>query len=158
MKTSYIAALLTISCAGGMVVFPDHGRADDILIEATTGNVWRSGGSQSGGPNSPLIVQAKKDDVLEIKVLGGQHGFATLDKKGNETPPPSVAAKFVLACGEAPVTKPDAVFEEVECGSRFNKQLFANMKLKVLATFQSDVHFWCIIHKAGMWGTLRPRP
>jgi hypothetical protein len=32
------------------------------------------------------------------------------------------------------------------------------MKLKVLDKFQSDIHFWCVIHRSGMWGTIRPRP
>ena len=35
-------------------------------------------------PHRSLIVLAKKDDVLEIKALAGPHGFATLNKKGNE--------------------------------------------------------------------------
>jgi hypothetical protein len=155
MKASHVAALLAISCLGGITTFPDHGRADDILIEATGQTTWKAGGSQSDGPDNPLIVLAKKDDVLEIKALAGPHGFATLNKKGNESP--AVEPKFVVACGEIPDTKPDAVFLETEC-SRFGKQLFANMKLKVLDKFQSDIHFWCVIHWSGMWGTIRPRP
>ena len=155
MKASHVAALLAISCLGGITAFPDHGRADDILIEATGQTTWKAGGSQSDGPDNPLIVLAKKDDVLEIKALAGPHGFATLNKKGNNSP--AVEPKFVVACGETPDTKPDAVFLETEC-SQFGKQLFANMKLKVLDKFQSDIHFWCVIHRSGMWGTIRPRP
>lgn len=86
MKASHVAALLAISCLGGITAFPDHGRADDILIEATGQTTWKAGGSQSDGPDNPLIVLAKKDDVLEIKALAGPHGFATLNKKGNEFP------------------------------------------------------------------------
>ena len=121
MKASHVAALLAISCLGGITAFPDHGRADDILIEATGQTTWKAGGSQSDGPDNPLIVLAKKDDVLEIKALAGPHGFATLNKKGNESP--AVEPKFVVACGETPDTKPDAVFLETEC-SRIRQTTF----------------------------------
>jgi hypothetical protein len=154
MKTSYVGALFIIGFLWDTVAFPEGGRADNIVIEATADNTWMADSSQSSG-NTPLIVQAKKGDVLEISVTGGQHGFVTLDKKGKE--PPSEAPKFVLACGETPQSKPDAVFRELEC-SRFGKPLLANMKLEVLDKFQSDVHFWCIIHQDQMWGSIRPRP
>ena len=121
MKASHVAALLAISCLGGITAFPDHGRADDILIEATGQTTWKAGGSQSDGPDNPLIVLAKKDDVLEIKALAGPHGFATLNKKGNKSP--AVEPKFVVACGETPDTKPDAVFLETEC-SRIRQTTF----------------------------------
>lgn len=155
MKASNVAAMLTIVCLGGITAFPDHGRADNILIEATSLSTWKAGGNESDGPDAPLIVLAKKGDLLEIKVLAGPHGFATLNKKGNESP--AVEPKWVVACGETSESKPDAVFRETDC-SRFGKQLVANMKLEVLDKFQSDVHFWCTIHRSGMWGTIRPRP
>jgi hypothetical protein len=155
MKASHVAALLAISCLGGITAFPDHGRADDILIEATGQTTWKAGGSQSDGPDNPLIVLAKKDDVLEIKALAGPHGFATLNKKGNESP--AVEPKFVVACGETPDTKPDAVFLETEC-NRNRTQIFPNIKLKVSAKHKRTTHLWRLIHRSGMWGTIRPRP
>src|SRR5262245_29548024 len=153
MKTSYVGVLVIVGFLGGATAFPEGGRAENIPITATA-NTWMSGNSQSGGTDTPLIVQAKEGDVLEIIVMDGQHGFVTLDKEGNKSP--SVAPNFVLACGETPQSKPDAVFREVEC-SRFGKPLLANMKLEVLDKFQSDVHYWCIIHQDQMWGSIRPR-
>ena len=147
MRMSYIVILISAACLGG--VFPEQSRAENILID-NSGTKWRSGGNVS----SPLIVQAKAGDVIEIKVTG-PHGFVTIDKPGNQSP--SEALKFVIACGEDPQTKPDAVFREVEC-SRLNKVLSASMKLEVLDKLQSDVHFWCIVHQDDMWGTIKRRP
>jgi hypothetical protein len=145
---------------GALVSFAalaDYGgaAAANILIEATASSTWRSGGSESGDESTPLIVEARAGDVLEIRILSGPHGFVTLDKPGNQSP--SIAVKFVQACGETSQEKPDAVFRETEC-SRFNKRLVANMKLEVLPAFRNDVHFWCIVHQSGMWGTIKPKP
>jgi hypothetical protein len=145
---------------GGLVsvaALADYGgaAAANILIEATANSTWRSGGSESGDENTPLIVQAKVGDVLEIRVLSGPHGFVTIDKPGNQSP--SSAVQFVQDCGESAQDKPDAVLRETEC-SRFNKRLVANMKLEVLTAFRNDVHFWCIVHQSGMWGTIKLTP
>jgi hypothetical protein len=144
---------------GCLVVIPalaDYSRAvaDTVLIEATPNVTWRSGGMQSGADGTPLVVQAKAGDVLEIRLVGGQHGFVTLDKKGTDNP--SIALNLVQACGETPQAKPAAVFRETEC-SQFNKRL-GIMKLEVLDRFQSEVHFWCLIHQSAMWGTIKPGP
>jgi len=148
---------LLVGCLVSVAALADRGSAvaANILIEATTNNTWRSGGMESGDENTPLVVQARAGDVLEIRVVGGPHGFVTLDKPGNQSP--SDAVKFVQACGESAQDKPDAVFREMEC-SRFNKRLLANMKLEVLPAFQNDVHFWCIVHQSSMWGTIKREP
>jgi hypothetical protein len=146
-----LASLITVSALAAN----REAAAATILIEATPTVTWRSGGMESGGENAPLIIQATAGDVLEIRVVGGPHGFVTIDKPGNQSP--SSAVKLVQACGESAQDKPDAVFREIEC-SRFNMRLIANMKLEVLPAFQNDVNFWCVIHQSGMWGTIKRTP
>src|SRR5262249_13105929 len=107
-----LASLITVSALAAN----REAAAAAILIEATPTVTWRSGGMESGGENAPLIIQATAGDVLEIRVVGGPHGFVTIDKPGNQSP--SSAVKFVQACGESAQDKPDAVFREIEC-SRF---------------------------------------
>jgi|SRR5215813_4173790 len=155
MKSTCIRFLLGAFVS--LVVLAVHGGAiaANILIEATTNTTWRSGGMESGGESAPLVVQARVGDVLEIRVLGGPHGFVTLDKPGNQKP--AIALKFVQACGENAQDKPEAVFRETEC-SRFNMRLVNNMKLEVLPAFQNDVHFWCFVHLSDMWGTIKRAP
>ena len=153
----YLSACLAVGCLGGVAAFPAHARADYIVIE-NQGTKWKKSG---GSPANPLIVEVKKGDMIEIKVTG-PHGFVTLDKKGNESP--SQALNLVLACGEDPQAKPNAVLREV-C-SRFKQQLAAgqltpaptSLVFEVMDRFQSDVHFWCIVHLEDMWGTFKLRP
>jgi hypothetical protein len=146
---------LLLGCLVSVAALADHGgaAAATIVIEATANATWRSDSNESGDENTPLVVEARQGDVLEIRLVGGPHGFVTLDKPGNQRP--STAMKFVQACGESAQDKPDAVFREAEC-SRFNRRLVASMKLEVLPAFQNQVHFWCIIHQSGMWGTIKP--
>ena len=154
MRTSDIALLLGVSLLGvGSTV---QARADNILIE-NQGSKWKLGTNAA----SPLPVAAKKGDVIEFKVTG-PHGVVTLDKPvpppGTPAPPAPVPdLTLVLACGEDAASKPNAVLREIECGaaSKFNKLLTAPMKLEVTDKFAADVHFWCIVHKAGMWGTIK---
>lgn len=150
MRTSHIAVLLMVSLLGVGSTVLDQARADNILIENEDAE-WKLGG---GKPANPLPFEAKKADVIEFRVTG-PHGVVTLDKPGDQMPSPDL--QLVLACGEDPSSKPNHVLREVECGSSslFNKVLTAPMKLEVTDRFQSDVHFWCIIHKRGMWGTIK---
>jgi plastocyanin len=145
--------MFLVACLASTVMLADHRTAAAATIEilATGATKWSSGGASSGGLNAPLLVKAAKGDVLQITLTGGTHGFVTLDKPGNQTPSPKL--DLVQACGE---NKPDAVFREMECGSQFNKQL-GMLKLEVTDKFQGEVHFWCIFHKSGMWGTIQPQ-
>ena len=158
MKPQLSAALLASGCLAGILAFAGHSSAaETLVIEATQDITWKSGGQESDG-KKPLVVAAKKGDILEIRVPAGSHGFVTLDKKGTESP--SKAVKFVQACGEDPKAKPDAVLREIECNgtnSNFAKTFISPppMKLEILDKFQDDVHFWCVIHTSDMWGTIQ---
>lgn len=122
----------------------------NILIEAA-GTQWKSGGVAS----NPLPVLIRPGDMIEIKVANNQHGFITIDKPGDQSP--TAEKKFVVACGEDRATKPAAVLQEIEC-SRLGRKLTASMKLLVLDTFNSDLHFWCTEHEDMMWGTFKLQP
>jgi hypothetical protein len=161
MKAPYSAHLFAAGCLAGVAAFSHHGlAADTIVIEATQDITWKSGSQESDG-KKPLIVVAKKGDILEIRVPAGAHGFVTLDKKGTESPKQEL--KFVQACGEDAKTKPDAVLREIECdgtNSKFAKRFVSPppMKLEILDKFQNEVHFWCVIHVSDMWGTIQLKP
>lgn len=148
MRTSH-ALLLAVSVLGSASVGSDQAAAENILIENQLSK-WKHDGTVA----NPLPVDVKKGDVVEFNVTG-PHGVVTLDKPGNQMPAP--ALELVLACGEDPASKPNHVLREVECGavSQFNKQLQGPMKLEVADKFQNDVHFWCIVHRANMWGTFK---
>jgi hypothetical protein len=149
----YLSAWLAIGFLGSVVAFSAHARAQEYIVIENQGSKWKKLG---GSPANPLIVDVKKGDMIEIRITG-PHGFVTLDKKGNESPSP--ALNLVLACGEDP--KPTAVLREV-C-SRFKQQLAVgqldpaptSLVFQVMDSFQADVHFWCIVHLGGMWGTFR---
>jgi hypothetical protein len=150
MKTPSFMYL--VACLASITVLAHHGTAAaaTIEIDATGANRWSSGGQSSNGPNAPLLVKVASQDELRITLLAGQHGFVTLNGPGNQSPAPRL--DIVQACGES---KPDAMFIEKECG-QFNKRLGV-LVLQVTDKFQGDVHFWCIVHKAGMWGTIQMR-
>jgi hypothetical protein len=150
MDLARVAASLAI-CLGALAAVSAESRADNILIENVGATAWKSGGNSG----SPLTVLVKKGDVIEVKVTG-PHGFVSIDQPGNVQPDDTpLSLKHFQACGEP--TKPTAMFQEIEC-SRFNKTLTPSMKFRVLDTFQGEVHFWCTVHKSGMWGTFKPRP
>jgi hypothetical protein len=119
----------------------------NIVIDAV-GTQWRAGGVAA----SPLIVTVQPGDTIEIKVQNNQHGFVTIDKPGDQSPAADV--KYVVACGEDILKKPAAVLQEIEC-SRLGKTLSASMKMRVLDSFNADVHFWCTVHEDMMWGTFK---
>lgn len=152
MRTSLAVSLaLSLLAAGSFL--SDPARADTILVENQL-NKFKLGNTVA----SPLPVEAKKGDVIEFK-LTGNHGVVTLNKPGNDTPAP--ALDLVLTCGEDAASKPNHVLREIECGnaSQFNKAPLAMpMKLEVTDKFQNDVHFWCTVHKAVMWGTIKLVP
>lgn len=161
MKTSHAAALVAMGTFGLVAAFPDAGRATDLLIEATADNTWKFGKLESGGVTKPLMVPVKTGDVLQFKVLGGSHGVQTLDGKGSASP--KADHKYVRKCGETAATKPDAVLAETGCppgnASFYDKVLpreMVSLKLEVLGSLKSDVHFWCKVHKKDMWGTITP--
>lgn len=150
MGLARVTASLAI-CLGALTAVCEESRADNILIENVGATAWKSGGASG----SPLTVLVKKDDVIEVRVTG-PHGFVTIDQPGNvQSEDAALSLKHFQACGEP--AKPTAMFQEVEC-SRFNKTLTQSMKFRVLDTFQGEVHFWCSVHKSGMWGTFKPRP
>jgi len=150
MRTSNNAVLLALSLLGAGSLVSGPAQADNILIQNQLSK-WKLGTTVA----NPLPVEVKKGDVIEFKVTG-DHGVVTLNKPGNQAPSPEL--KLVLVCGENPDSKKDHVLREIECGnsSQFNMHpLTGSLKLEVTDKFQSDVHFWCIVHKSGMWGTFK---
>ena len=144
----FVLLALSLFGVGSLVSGP--ARADNLLIQNQLSK-WKLGSSPAA---NPLPVEVRKGDVIEFKVTG-PHGIVTIDKPGDQMPAP--ALDLVLSCGEDPGSKPNAVLRELECGaaSKFNKVLTSPMKLEVTEKFQGDIHFWCIVHKQGMWGTLK---
>jgi hypothetical protein len=135
--------------------------ADTHVITATDNKTWNSEGQSSKTTGVPLVVEVKKGDTLEIRIPAGRvtHGFVTIDKKADENP--SEAVGLVLACDQLP--KPDAVLRETGCNGKQtnfgNEDGFTGtLKLEVLGNFKSDVNFWCVIHQAIMWGTIKLKP
>lgn len=150
MRTS-TRLIFAVSLLGSASLGFNQAWAKTILIE-NQGAKWKLGGTAV----SPLPVNdVEKGDIIEFKI-NGTHGVVTLDKPGNQTPSPKL--DLVLACGEDPSSKPNAVLRETECGatSQFNK-VTTSVKFEVTDKFQGDVHFWCIIHKSEMWGTFKLR-
>jgi hypothetical protein len=139
--------------------------ADTHVISATQDITWKSDGQESAGIGVPLGVEVKKGDTIDIQIPKGDapHGFVTIDKRGDAMP--ARAEGLVLACGENPTTKPDAVLKEIGCvtgtPSVFGK-IFTSpsstLKLEVLDKFQADINFWCVVHKKQMWGMIKLKP
>ena len=159
MKQSF---LLTWIALGAAALFATAAPAAEThKIEAThtgTKPIWKSGNQQSNEVDQPLIVEVKKGDVVEIDINDNAmpHGFVTLNKKGSESPSPE--PKFVQTCGQ---TNDDASLKEIDCSgdaSNFNKVFLGALKLEITDKFNEDVHFWCVIHRKRMWGTLKLKP
>src|SRR5437868_5557686 len=102
MKTPSFVYL--VACLASITILAHQGTAAAATIEisATGANKWSSGNQSSNGPNAPLLVKAASQDVLQITLLAGQHGFVTLNNPGNQSPSPKL--DIVQACGES---KPD---------------------------------------------------
>lgn len=137
--------------------------ADTLVIVGTQDATWKSDAGESTTQGDPLVVKVKKGDTIDIQIPAGDvpHGFVTISKRGDANPAPAPANDLVQACGE---TKPNAVLRETECtatpsvfGKRFTSPP-STLKLKVQDNFQADVNFWCVVHKARMWGMIKLNP
>jgi hypothetical protein len=99
-----------------------------------------------------VIDDLKVGDIVEIQIPQGPipHGFVTISN-GAES------RNLVLACGDNPTSKPNAVLQEINCGpaSKFGVRMTGNMDLQVLGTFQGETDFWCVVHHQGMPGVLK---
>jgi len=150
---TYVVTSMTMLFAGGSA------HANNIVIVAADPTIWQSGGQSSGGVQQPLVVQVKQGDTIQVQIPAGlqhPHGFVTLNKPGNQNP--SKDLTLVLACGDDPKTKPNAVLQETcapGTSTNFNKAYVGSMTLQVLNTFQADVNFWCVVHLKGMWGVIK---
>jgi hypothetical protein len=139
-------------------------RADSHVIVGNPNKTWTSEGRQSTVNGDPLVVEVKKGDTLEIQIPAGgrvPHGFVTINKKADENP--TEATGLVLACGEDQRSKPDAVLRETGCTGKptnfGNEDGFTgSLRLEILDNFRSDVNYWCVIHTAIMWGTIKLKP
>src|SRR5262249_54528254 len=161
--------------------------ADNIEVQATADLTWTSGGKSSTTDGVPLVLQVKKGDTIEIHNTSGvPHGFFTIDKKATERP--SESKDFVLTCGEVQQSKPNAVLREIECEDKNRCECMRDptlthpcspplqscfgvpikdgiagpekgmLKLQVMDNFKGQVHFWCLVHRKIMWGTIELTP
>jgi len=135
--------------------------ADTHVVVGTQKLTWTyNGQSSTANPVKALVIDTlKKGDIVEIQVPAGPipHGFITT-KTSNAIV--AETKEFVLACGEDPTSKPNAVLREVNCGaaSNFAKTFTGTMRLEVLDTFKADTNFYCTVHKGRMSGTLKLKP
>jgi hypothetical protein len=155
MRMSRNAAVLTLSLlTDGLLSGSAY--ADTILIQ-NQGIKWKFPDKPAV---NPLLVEVKKGDVLEFKVTGN-HGVVTISAPGDQiTPAPTPALDPVLPCGQSPGSEPKPL-REIECGasSKFNvSPLTGSLKLEVTDAFEKDLHFWCRVHEADMWGTIKLKP
>lgn len=162
-KSWKIPALLCVWTCTTVTFVSTNARADTHVIIGTQKVTWESEGQSSTTKGVPLEVKVKKGDTLEIQIPSGDipHGFVTINKGGDENP--AEAKGLVLACGEDPQSKPDAVLRETGCTG--NPSVFGDengfngtLKLDIVDNFGVDVNFWCVIHKKKMWGTIKLKP
>ena len=153
--------LLSASCLvfGGFLTCPGAAVAADTFVIGTQGIAWTYKEKKST-PAIPLVVdELKKGDVVEVKITGAiPHGIVTIKRSGGAAPVEDKS--FVLACGEDKSAKPNAVLREIECGaaSKFGVAYTGSMRLEVMDTFKDPVDFYCVVHFAGMAGTLKLKP
>jgi hypothetical protein len=158
MRTSstILFAVLFAITAGGNVSLA----ADTHTIKATQQLTWTYNGQASKRDGTPLVVSdLKVGDVVEIQIDPGPipHGFVTIKAITNLPPTENETKDLILACGENKNAKPNAVLQELDCGAgtKFGVRFTGSMRLEVLDTFKTDVHFWCVVHHFGMTGTLK---
>lgn len=153
-QPSFVGLVLVSIAAPGVSL-----AANNHVIEATGDLTWRSNGQESTTDGDPLVVDVAAGDTIEVQVGEGvPHGFMTIDKAGNSSPPPASAPNLVIACGEAPEAKPDAILREVECNgtsSQLDDPFKGTLKLQVLDAFSAETNFWCTVHTSIMWGVLK---
>lgn len=153
--------LLSASCLvlGGFFTCTSAADAADTFVIGTQGIAWTYKEKKST-PTTPLVVdELKIGDVVEVKIAGAiPHGIVTIKRSGGA--PPAEDKSFVLACGEDKSAKPNAVLREIECGatSKFGIAFTGSMRLEIMDTFKDPVDFYCVIHFAGMAGTLKLKP
>lgn len=127
-----------------------------VVVGSQQTVAWTSKG-KSSTTRSPIVLDGLKvGDIVEIQVPNGPipHGFVAIKKTGNssaETKDP------VLACGEDPKSKPNAVLRETDCAgaSKAGVSFRGSLKLEVMDTFKDDLNFWCVIHKGMMPGVIK---
>jgi hypothetical protein len=160
MRKSLAAFIVMGSALGGLGASIGPAAADTRVIKAVQIS-WTSNGQASQDDGTPLIVEGLSvGDVIDVQVGPGiPHGFVTIKQIAN-APDDNENRALVLACGEDKTAKPDAVLQEIECGAKSNFGLAfrGSLKLQFLATFKSDVNFWCTEHLASMTGTLKRKP
>jgi hypothetical protein len=152
---------LSVSClvVSGSLACAGAGLAADTLVIGTQGISWTYKEKKST-PAAPLVVdELKIADIVEVKIAGAiPHGIVTIKRSGGG--PPVEDKSPVLACGEDSSAKPNAVLRELDCGaaSKFGVAFTGSMRLEVMNTFKEPVDFYCVIHHAGMAGTLKLQP
>lgn len=129
--------------------------ADTHTIIAHPNLTWTYNGKASSAAQPVMVDDLATGDIVEVQVPGGFHGFITIKKVPGS--PTTEIKDPVLACGEAPSSKPNAVLREVDCGAstKFGVAYTGSLKLEVLPTFKAPVDFYCWVHKAAMPGTLK---
>jgi hypothetical protein len=128
----------------------------NVIVGSQQTVAWTSKGKSSTA-RAPIVADGLKvGDIVEIQVPAGPipHGFAALKKAGNsstETKDP------ILACGEDPKSKPNAVLRETDCSgaSKVGVTYKGSLKLEVMDTFKDDLNFWCVVHRAAMPGVIK---
>lgn len=127
-----------------------------VVVGSQKAVAWTFKGKDSTARAPVVIDGLKAGDIVEIQVPAGPipHGFAALKKAGNtstETKDP------ILACGEDPKSKPNAVLRETDCSgaSKVGGVLKGSLKLEVMDTLKDDLNFWCVVHRAAMPGVIK---
>ncbi|MER8790165.1 hypothetical protein NKH71_20280 [Mesorhizobium sp. M0983] len=153
MRTSVASSLVFGLALGAIVVTGGASFAADTHVVATKKVAWTYNG-QASTTTTPLIVDDLKiGDIVEIQIDGPiPHGFLTIRTKDGTS---TEAKDLVWACGQGEGS--NAVLHETDCGaaSQFGVQFKGKMRLEVLNGFTDPVDFWCVIHRAGMRGTLK---
>jgi hypothetical protein len=127
-----------------------------VVVGSQQTVAWTSKGKSSTA-RAPIVADGLKvGDIVEIQIPAGPipHGFAAIKKAGNsstETKDP------ILACGEDPKSKPNAVLRETDCSgaSKVGVTFKGSLKLEVMDTFKDDLNFWCVVHRAAMPGVIK---
>jgi hypothetical protein len=157
----YILCLATLG-ASFLVTSGVYAADTHILAAKSNAAIWTYNGQSSKTDGTPVVIaDLKIGDTLEVDIPVGpaHHGFITIKKDAGGSI--TEIKDPVLACDEAPATKPNAVLKEIECNgkpSNLGKIFTGTMKLEVLPTFNSDVDFYCFQHKSIMTGILKLKP
>lgn len=143
-------------CAACGVAVGSFAAETQVIVGSQQTVAWTSKGKSSTA-RAPIVADGLKvGDIVEIQIPAGPipHGFAAIKKAGNsstETKDP------ILACGEDPKSKPNAVLRETDCSgaSKVGVTFKGSLKLEVMDTFKDDLNFWCVVHRAAMPGVIK---